>query len=99
MKIPEHMLNKLIQFTDISQLVRETDSVKMNWAQCPFCQSKASVNISEKHQVYHCFSCGDGGGVIKWVMSRHTLDFEKAVDFLAERGMRLTASPAPALAV
>ena len=92
MKIPEHMLNQLIQFTDMAQLVRETNPVKFNWADCPFCQNKESVNVSEKHQVYHCFSCGDGGNVIKWVMTRHNIDFNKAVEFLAERGERLAAT-------
>ncbi len=100
MKIPEHLLKQLLKITDLGKLVLETEPVKAGWLDCPFCKAKASLNVSERFQTFHCFKCHEGGSAIKWVMLRHNItDFKKAVEFLVERGERLTAPPAPMPAV
>ncbi len=53
---------------------------------CPFHREKTpSFHVSPDKQFYHCFGCGLGGTVIKFVMEAENFDFVEAVKFLAER--------------
>lgn len=55
-------------------------------ALCPFHQEKTpSFTVSPQRQSYHCFGCGAGGGVIRFVMEYEHVDFPTAVRRLAER--------------
>ena len=58
---------------------------------CPFHSEKTpSFSVSPDKQIYHCFGCGKGGGVISFVQQIEGLDFTEAVEFLARRaGMPL----------
>ncbi len=52
---------------------------------CPFHMEKTpSFNINEEEQYYHCFGCGDGGDVIKFVRKFENVDFIKAVEIIAK---------------
>ena len=53
---------------------------------CPFHDERSpsfSVNPTEK--LYHCFGCGVGGDVIKFVEEKEGLAFAEAVEALADR--------------
>ena len=53
---------------------------------CPFHDEKSpSFNVSPARNVFHCFGCGVGGDVIKFVMDVEHLTFTEAVERLAER--------------
>lgn len=59
---------------------------------CPFHDEKTpSFNVRPEHGTFHCFGCGEGGDVIKFVMQIEYLGFVESVERLADRaGLRLT---------
>lgn len=58
---------------------------RLVWGRCPFHNEKTpSFAVNEYDQFYHCFGCGVGGDVIKFVMEIESLDFMGAVHFLAD---------------
>ena len=73
MPIPERFLDELIARTDIVDLVGEyvrlTKKGRNYWGLCPFHSEKTpSFSVSPDKQIYHCFGCGKGGGVINFIM-------------------------------
>lgn len=55
-------------------------------ALCPFHREKSpSFHVNPARQSYHCFGCGAGGGVLRFVMDYEHLDFPTAVRRLAQR--------------
>ncbi len=53
---------------------------------CPFHKEKTpSFNVNRQRQIFHCFGCGAGGDVFKFVMMYEQLDFMGAVRLLAEK--------------
>ncbi len=60
-------------------------------ALCPFHKEKTpSFTVNPSRQIFHCFGCNAGGGVIRFVMDYEQLPFVDAVRKLAERaGIRL----------
>ena len=55
-------------------------------ALCPFHKEKTpSFNINPARQAFHCFGCGAGGDVFKFVMLYENVDFPTALRLLASR--------------
>ena len=53
---------------------------------CPFHEERTpSFGIDPVEKLYHCFGCGAGGDVFKFVMETEGLDFSGALESLAER--------------
>ncbi len=53
--------------------------------------------MNQDKQIYHCFGCGKGGGVINFVMEMENLGFADAVALLAKRaGMTVPEDDVPA---
>ena len=53
---------------------------------CPFHEERTpSFNVTPGKELYHCFSCGAGGDVIKFVMELEHLAFTEAIERLAAR--------------
>jgi len=67
----------------LPQLKRRGSTFKCN---CPFHQEKTpSFTVNETRQIFHCFGCGAGGDVFRFVMDYEKIDFVTAVKILAER--------------
>src|ERR1700726_1918567 len=50
---------------------------------CPFHDERTpSFNVTPGKELYHCFSCGEGGDVIKFIMKMESLQFGEAVERL-----------------
>jgi len=55
-------------------------------ALCPFHDERSpSFSVDPQAKLYHCFGCGVGGDVIKFVEEKEGLSFPDAVEALAER--------------
>lgn len=75
----------------VSQYVKLKKSGTNYFGLCPFHNEKTpSFSVSAEKQIFHCFGCGEGGGVITFVMKTEGLEFPDAVRYLAEKsGMQL----------
>lgn len=96
MAFPENFITELTERNDIvdvvSSYVRLGKKSGSNlFGLCPFHSEKTpSFSVSPDKQIYHCFGCGKGGGVINFVMEIENFSFPEAVEFLAKRvGMPL----------
>ncbi len=90
MAIPDAFLDELVERCDIvdvvSQYVQLTKKGGNLFGLCPFHNEKTpSFSVSPDKQIYHCFGCGKGGGVISFIMGIENLSFPDAVRFLAEK--------------
>lgn len=55
------------------------------WGRCPFHGEKTpSFTVNDYDQFYHCFGCGAGGDVIKFVQEIESVDFMGAIHILAD---------------
>lgn len=53
---------------------------------CPFHKEKTpSFSVVPDKQIFHCFGCGAGGDVFKFVQMRENVDFPDAISVLARR--------------
>ena len=96
MAFPEKFIQELIDRSDIvdvvSGYVRLSKRSGANmFGLCPFHSEKTpSFSVSPDKQIYHCFGCGKGGGVISFIMEIENLSYPEAVAFLAKRaGMQM----------
>ena len=90
MAIPEQFIDDLVARSDIADVVSSyvhlTRKGSNLWGLCPFHNEKTpSFSVSPDKQIYHCFGCGKGGGVISFVMEMENLPFVDAVKLLAKR--------------
>jgi len=91
MAFSEHFLDELISRNDIVDVVGSYVSLTKRsgnnmFGLCPFHNEKTpSFSVSSDKQIYHCFGCGKGGGVINFIMEIEGLSFPDAVEFLAKR--------------
>ncbi len=90
MAFPQHFLDELVSRSDIldvvSSYVALTKKGSNYFGLCPFHNEKTgSFSVAPDKQMYHCFGCGNGGGVFKFIMEIENLSFPDAVRFLAKR--------------
>lgn len=88
-RIPEEVVEAIRQKVDIvdvvSQYVQLKKSGKNLFGLCPFHEEKTpSFSVSEDKQIFHCFSCGRGGNVFKFMMDMEQLTFPEAVVKVAQ---------------
>ncbi|MDD3346920.1 DNA primase [Oscillibacter sp.] len=90
MAFPQHFMDELVARSDIVdvvgsyvQLTRKGSNL---FGLCPFHSEKTgSFSVSPDKQIYYCFGCKKGGGVVNFVMEEENLSFPDAVRFLAKR--------------
>ena len=90
MAFPQNFLDELIARSDIVdvvgsyvQLTRKGSNL---FGLCPFHSEKTgSFSVSPDKQIYYCFGCKKGGGVINFIMEEENLPYPDAVRFLAKR--------------
>lgn len=91
MAFPESFLDELIRRNDIVDVVGTYVHLTKKggnnlFGLCPFHSEKTpSFSVSADKQIYHCFGCGKGGGVINFLMELENLTFADAVHVLANR--------------
>src|SRR5688572_26335865 len=53
---------------------------------CPFHEERTpSFSVDPVDKLYHCFGCGVGGDLIKFVRETENVDFVGAIEWLADR--------------
>mgnify|MGYP003222575912 CR=1 FL=1 len=93
----QRFLDELIARSDIVDVVSGYVALQRKggnlFGLCPFHNEKTpSFSVSPDKQIYHCFGCKKGGGVINFIMEIENLTFPEAVRFLAKRA-NLPAPP------
>jgi len=86
----EQLIEKIKEAADILDIVGEVVNLRRAGRYyaglCPFHAEKTPSFFVDPHrQLFHCFGCGAGGDVIKFVMQHRGLSFSEAVEFLADR--------------
>ena len=86
----EAVRDRIRDATDIVDLVSEhvqlTRRGRNFLGLCPFHEEKTpSFSVNPDRQFYHCFGCGVGGDVFKFIQEIDRVTFVEAVKFLAER--------------
>ena len=86
----QRFLDELIARSDIVDVVSGYVALQRKggnlFGLCPFHNEKTpSFSVSPDKQIYHCFGCKKGGGVINFIMEIENLTFPEAVRFLAKR--------------
>jgi DNA primase len=88
--IPSETIEQIAAANDIVEVIGSYFPLKRAGANfkalCPFHQEKTpSFTVSPSRQTFHCFGCGVGGSVFRFVMDYEHTDFPSAVRKLAAR--------------
>jgi DNA primase len=88
--IPSQTIEQIAAANDIVEVIGSYFPLKRagtNFkALCPFHQEKTpSFTVSPQRQMFHCFGCGVGGSVFRFVMDYEHIDFPSSVRKLAAR--------------
>jgi DNA primase len=86
--IPSEIIEQIAAANDIAEVIGSYFPLKRAGANfkalCPFHQEKTpSFMVSPSRQTFHCFGCGAGGSVFRFVMDYEHVDFPSAVRKLA----------------
>jgi DNA primase len=88
--IPTHVIEQVASANDIVEVIGSYFPLKRAGANfralCPFHQEKTpSFHVNPARQSFHCFGCGVGGSVFRFVMDYEHIDFPTSVRRLAAR--------------
>jgi DNA primase len=83
-------VERVKQAADIVEVVSVHTDLRRQGARyvglCPFHEERTpSFSVEPQEKLYHCFGCGVGGDVIKFVEEKEGLGFAEAVEILADR--------------
>ena len=90
MHFSDQFLDEVVARNDIADVVSGYVTLTRKggnlFGLCPFHNEKTpSFSVAPDKQIYHCFGCKKGGGVINFIMEIEGLSFPEAVEFLAKR--------------
>ena len=88
--VSKDTIDQIRQALDIADVIGSYIQLKRTGhtakALCPFHKEKTpSFHVNPARQAFHCFGCGAGGDVFKFVMLYDHVDFPTAVRMLASR--------------
>jgi DNA primase len=88
--ISPESLERVKQTADIVEVISAHTDLRRQGARmvglCPFHDERTpSFSVDPQEKLYHCFGCGVGGDVIKFVEEKEGLGFADAVEMLADR--------------
>ena len=98
MGIARQSIEDLKKRSKISDFILATTTGKLRgtkgMALCPFHGEKtASMSFTDVENLFHCFGCKEGGDIFKYVQEINNLEFQDAIEFVAEKyGFKLTYS-------
>ena len=96
MGISKQSIDDLRNRSKISDFILSSTTGKLRgnkgMALCPFHGEKtASMSFTDVENLFHCFGCKMGGDIFKYVQEIHNLEFQDAVELVAEKyGFKLT---------
>ena len=96
MGIARQSIEDLKKRSKISDFILATTTGKLRgtkgMALCPFHGEKtASMSFTDVENLFHCFGCKEGGDIFKYVQEINNLEFQDAIEFVAEKyGFKLT---------
>ena len=96
MGISKQSIDDLKKRSKISDFVLSTTTGKLRgnkgMALCPFHGEKtASMSFTDIENLFHCFGCKMGGDIYKYVQEIHNLEFQDAIELVAEKyGFKLS---------
>ena len=87
--IPDSVIDEVRDHTDIVEVVSQFVTLKKVGKNfkglCPFHSEKTpSFTVSPEKRIYHCFGCGAGGNVFKFVIETQNISFIDAVRQFAD---------------
>jgi DNA primase len=90
MAFPDSFVEEVRRVADIVRVISDHVALKKmgsSWkGLCPFHNEKSpSFNVRSEPAVFHCFGCGAGGDVFKFVMMHERVSFPEAIESLARR--------------
>ncbi len=88
--ISHESVERVKQAADIVEVISAHTDLRRQGARyvglCPFHDERTpSFSVEPTEKLYHCFGCGVGGDVIKFVEEKDGLNFAEAVELLADR--------------
>lgn len=88
--ISPESVDRVKQAADIVEVISAHTDLRRQGARyvglCPFHDERTpSFSVEPTEKLYHCFGCGVGGDVIKFVEEKDGLNFAEAVELLADR--------------
>jgi DNA primase len=100
-RIPDADLQRLKDEISVQRLI-EASGVQLkklgkDWAgKCPFhADDTASLVITPAKNLWHCFGCQVGGGVVDWVMKLRGVSFRHAVELLKDENALTSLAAEP----
>ena len=89
-RIADDSVERVKQAADIVEVINAHTDLKRQGARmvglCPFHEERTpSFSVDPQEKLYHCFGCGVGGDVIKFVEEKDGLGFVEAVEVLSDR--------------
>jgi DNA primase len=89
-RLSDDSVERVKQTADIVEVISAHTDLRRQGARmvglCPFHEERTpSFSVDPQEKLYHCFGCGVGGDVIKFVEEKDGLGFVEAVEMLADR--------------
>ena len=86
----DELIEEIKSANDIVDVIGNYVSLKRKgnnyFGLCPFHREKTpSFSVAAEKQIFHCFGCGKGGNVIRFIMDVENIGFKEAIEMLAER--------------
>jgi DNA primase len=83
-------IDRVRDAVDMVQVVGEKTDLRRvgtRWTGlCPFHDERTpSFSVNAEEKLYYCFGCGEGGDAFKFVQQTEALEFQEAVELLADR--------------